>query len=462
MSSTTRRAGRLGNASRNLARRTVSFRGVLFRQFVDDDLGCASYLIGDPSEGQAFLVDPAYAIEQYLKVAKAENVEIVRVLETHTHADHVSGHGRFGLDHGVPVSVHPLAEPQFPFDPLEDGQKLRVGAVTLRVVHTPGHRPEHCAFVVDGEVVLTGDSLFVGEAARPDLAIEARQGAADLFRSLRRLAELPDEVTVYPGHVSGSLCGTNMSDEHWTSIGREKATNVALRTDERSFVDWSASIDTPRPPTTERVVALNRGAWVAARPPLEPVEGASGAIVLDVRPVEDFAAGHVPGAVSVALDGGSFATRAAFVLDPFEPLVIHAGSSAEARDAARRLHSVGLFEERGYLAAAAAAATETTSTVTPAELARLLDEGEPQVLDVREANERTEAVLPGATTIPYRLVGTAPLDELDRRRPVFTMCASGPRATLAASLLARRGYDARPVVGGGFEDVAGLTARVAG
>src|SRR3954468_1933779 len=117
MSSTTRRAGRLGNASRNLGRRPVSFRGVLFRQFVDDDLGCASYLIGDPSEGQAFLVDPAYAIEQYLEAARAEGVEIVRGLETHTNADHVSGHGRFGLEHSVPVSVPPLAEPGFPFEP---------------------------------------------------------------------------------------------------------------------------------------------------------------------------------------------------------------------------------------------------------------------------------------------------------------------------------------------------------
>src|SRR5512132_1861046 len=144
-----RRATRRSKTSRKLARGGVSFLVVLFRQFVDDDLGCASYLIGDPSEGQAFLVDPAYAIEQYLQAAKAESVEIVRVLETHTHADHVSGHGRFGLEHGVPVSVHPLAAPEFPFDPLEDGQKLKIGAVTLRVVHTPGHRPEHCAFVVD-------------------------------------------------------------------------------------------------------------------------------------------------------------------------------------------------------------------------------------------------------------------------------------------------------------------------
>ena len=147
---------------------------MLFRQFVDDDLGCASYLIGDPSEGQAFLVDPAYAIEPYLEAAQAAGVTIARVLETHTHADHVSGHGRLALEHGVPVAIHPLAEPEFDFEPLADGQVLHAGSVTVRVLHTPGHRPEHCAFVVGERLVLTGDSLFVGHAARPDLAIEAR------------------------------------------------------------------------------------------------------------------------------------------------------------------------------------------------------------------------------------------------------------------------------------------------
>src|SRR5438046_1013811 len=155
-----RRRARTANASRKLAGRAVSFSGVLFRQFVDDDLGCASYLIGDPSKGEAFLVDPAYAIEQYLEAAEEAGVQIVRVLETHTHADHVSGHGRFALEHGVPTSVHPLAEPEFAFDPLEDGQDLPAGSVPVHVVHTPGHRPEHCAFVVDNRLVLTGDSLF--------------------------------------------------------------------------------------------------------------------------------------------------------------------------------------------------------------------------------------------------------------------------------------------------------------
>ncbi len=432
---------------------------MLFRQFVDGDLGCASYLVGDTSFAEATVIDPAFAIEQYLEAAQAEGVRIVRVLETHTHADHVSGHGRFALEHGVPVSIHPLAEPAYPFDPLADGQIVRVGSVRIRVVHTPGHRPEHCAFVIGDELVLTGDSLFVGEAARPDLAIEARQGAADLFHSLHRLAELPDATAVFPGHVAGSLCGTNMSDERSTSIGREKETNVALRVDERSFVDLSASVTMPKPPTTERVVALNRGPWVAVRPSLEPVEP-GGAGVLDVRPVADYAAGHVPGAISVALDGGSFATRSAFVLDPAEPLVVHARSEADAQEAARRLWSVGLFEERGYLTEAVT--TESTVTLTVPDFARLLEQGDVQVLDVREEHERAVGVVPGAIFVPYRLVGTAQLNELDPARPVFTICASGARATLAASLLERRGYDPRPVIGGGVEDLVERNAQLVG
>ena len=141
---------------------------LLHRQFVDEDLGCASYLICDPEAGSAVVVDPAFRIEQYLEAAEAEGVRIERVLETHTHADHVSGHGRFALEHGGPGAIHPLGEPAFPFEPLADGQIVPVGSVAVRVVHTPGHRPEHCSFVVDAQLVLTGDSLFVGAAARPD------------------------------------------------------------------------------------------------------------------------------------------------------------------------------------------------------------------------------------------------------------------------------------------------------
>jgi glyoxylase-like metal-dependent hydrolase (beta-lactamase superfamily II) len=421
---------------------------MIFRQFVDGDLGCGSYLVGDADSGEAVVVDPAFAIEQYLEAAAAEGVRIVRVFETHTHADHLSGHGRFALEHGVPVSIHPFAQPEYEFEPLADGQVLRVGSLEVRVLHTPGHRPEHCSFLVEG-AVLTGDSLFVGSAARPDLAIEARAGAADLWRSVRRLAELPESTVVYPGHVSGSLCGSNMRDDHSTSIGRERASNAALLAAEAAFVDQSASIVTPRPPTTERLVALNRGPWVAARPALEEVDAAGDALVLDVRPIDVFAAGHLPGAISVAIDGGSFATRAAFVLDAAKPTVVHARSRSEADEAVRLLWAVGLFETAGYVLDGTG---EQTQTLTVAELAKLLGRGSPQVLDVREPTE-TEHELDGAIRVPYRELRLAPPAELDPKRPVYTICVSGARAILSASLLARHGFDARAVVGGGVEDL---------
>jgi hydroxyacylglutathione hydrolase len=142
-----------------------------FKQFIDHDLGCASYLIASEETGEAVVVDPAFAIEQYLEEAERWGARITRVVETHNHADHVSGHGRLALEHGVRVAIHPLAEPDYPFDSIEDGGELHVGDVTLLVLHTPGHRPEHCAILVADELLLTGDSLFVGDAARAERAV---------------------------------------------------------------------------------------------------------------------------------------------------------------------------------------------------------------------------------------------------------------------------------------------------
>ncbi len=170
---------------------------------------------------------PSYAIEPYLEEAERRRVRIVRVLETHTHADHLSGHGRLALEHGLPVSIHPLAEPEYPFDPVEDGDELRVGDVTIRVIHTPGHRPEHCCYLVDGHL-MTGDSLLIGDAARPDLAVDPLEGAESLYGSLQRLVELPESTEVDPGHVAGSLCATGISSALSSTIGFERLSNRAL------------------------------------------------------------------------------------------------------------------------------------------------------------------------------------------------------------------------------------------
>jgi hydroxyacylglutathione hydrolase len=431
---------------------------VLFRQFVDDDLGCASYLIGDEEAGEAVVVDPAYAIEQYLKAAENEEVRITRVLETHTHADHVSGHGRFALDHGVPVSIHPAAEPEFDFAPINDGDQIDVGNVCIRVVHTPGHRPEHCAFAVTDRgrgdepwLTLTGDSLFVGDAARPDLAVEAAQGARELYRSLRRLMELPDGVEVHPGHVAGSLCGSGMSSKPSSTIGFERRFNHALAgQDEDEFVAESIRAGV-KPANMERIVELNRGPFVGAPKPIQPLNGGGAGVIIDVRSAEDFAAGHARGALHAAIDGGGFSTKAAFVLPAGERVVIHAGTDGEAERAARGLQSVGIFDLVGYVLTPPS--QEKPGFVDIDELDRVLASDDVEVLDVREPHERDDGYIPGSRNIPYRLVREW-ADDLQGGKPLLTICSSGSRASVAASVLAAVGIDARPVLHGGVQDWA--------
>ncbi len=417
---------------------------MLFRQFVDADLGCASYFIGDEQAGVAVVVDPAYWIEQYLEEAQRNGVRLTAVLETHTHADHVSGHGRLALELGLPVHIHPIAAVAYPSEPLADGQVLEVGSVRIRVLHTPGHRPEHCCFLADDALLLTGDSLFVGDAARPDLAVAAREGARDLFHSLHRLAELPAGVVVYPGHVAGSLCGGHMSADPSSTIGAELLANHALAIpDIEGFVNASASISSPRPPNLERIVALNSGPFLGGPAPLVACS-ADGATVLDVRPAATYAAGHVAGAINVPVSGSSFGTRGAFLLSPDERIVLH-GSPEEVEHAARQLRAVGFLELGGYLEH-----PETPEQMTPVtieELDALLADGEVEVIDVREKDERDAGYIAGSRHIPYRLL-RAFADDLPADRPLVTICESGPRAAIAASVLQAAGLDAHPVLGG--------------
>jgi hydroxyacylglutathione hydrolase len=421
---------------------------VLFRQFVDDDLGCASYLIGDEEAGGAVVVDPAYAIEPYLAEAERAGVRIVRVLETHTHADHLSGHGRFALEHGTTVSIHPLGEPEYPFEPVDDGAEILVGSVVIKTLHTPGHRPEHCCYLVEGHL-LSGDSLLIGDAARPDLAIDAREGAEDLYASLQRLADLPGETEVDPGHVGGSLCATGITSDRSSTIRAERLTNHALnQPDTQTFVAVSASISAPRPPTVEKVVALNRGPFVGAPAALEPLGEVRGQL-LDVRDAHTYADGHAHGALNVPVDGSSFGTKAGFLLDAEQPVTLHATSAGQAEVAARQLRAVGLLDLAGYMLELVA--TEQLRPMGIEELEALLAEDAVEVIDVREKDERDEGYIPGSRHIPYRLV-RAYRDELQNGRPLVTVCTTGARAAVAASALAIEGVEARPVLDSGMED----------
>jgi hydroxyacylglutathione hydrolase len=337
---------------------------MLFRQVLHEDLGCASYFVGDAAAGVAAVIDPQWNIEPYLRLGRLHDVQIEHVLETHNHADQVSGHGRLARATGARMHVHRLAEAAYEHEGFEDGWSLQVGRVSLEAIHTPGHRPEHTAFVLrDGDrggdpwAVLTGDSLFVGDVARPDLAIDKREGAAGIFRSVHeRLLSLPDDVEVWPGHLGGSMCGSAGIDHKTTStIGFERQHNRALRFDtEAAFVDDAVATIGRQPPNVDRIVALNRGPLVesmGAASPLAPLEVESaitgGAIVIDARTNEQFDEAHIPGALSVSAYDTGFATKVAEIVDAgAEPIVVAASDGYE-QEAADLLASVGM-RARGY------------------------------------------------------------------------------------------------------------------
>ena len=256
---------------------------MLFRQVIHEDLGCASYLVGDVGEGVAAVIDPQWDIEPYLHLSRLHGVRIEHVLETHTHADHVSGHGRLARATGATIHINRLADAEYPHEAFDDGWILKLGDVEVEAVHTAGHRPEHTSFVLrdadtgsEPVAVLTGDSLFVGDVARPDLAVEPEDGARDLYESLqKRLFALPDEVEVWPGHLGGSLCGSAGIDHRTSStIGFERAHNNAASFDSADdFVADAVGSLGDRPPNVEHVVNLNRGPLVedlGAPTPLSP------------------------------------------------------------------------------------------------------------------------------------------------------------------------------------------------
>ena len=435
---------------------------MFFRQILHEDLSCASYLVGDTSAGVAAVIDPQWSIEPYLQLSRLHGMRIEHVLETHNHADHVSGHGRLARATGASIHIHELAEPEYPHESFDDGWKLDLGRVQIEAIHTPGHRPEHTSFLLrdadrDGDpwAVLTGDSLFVGDVARPDLAIEPRDGASGIFHSLHdRLLALPDDVEVWPGHLGGSACGSAGIDLKSTStIGFEREHNRALRFDtESDFVEDAIATLGTKPPNVEHIVALNRGPLIEQMGtplPLSPhaVETAiaDGALLVDARTNEQFDEAHVPGAISVSAYETGFATKVAKVLPPDVELIVVAASDGYELEAAELLASVGL-RVRGYLEGGMTAwrsegrPVNRIELIDPDQLAERLDDGDMVVLDVRDEDEWEDGHLPGSVHLPY---GELPerQGELPRDQTIAAICISGKRSGLAASILQREGFE---------------------
>src|SRR5215208_3143461 len=434
----------------------------LFRQIIHEDLGCGSYLLGDTSDGVAAVVDPQWNIDPYLRLSRLHGVRIEHVLETHNHADHVSGHGRLARATGATIHIHELADAEYQHEAFADGWKLNLGDVEVEVLHTPGHRPEHTSFLLrdadrggDPWAVLTGDSLFVGDVARPDLAIEEREGAAGIYRSLHeRLLSLPDDVEVWPGHLGGSSCGSAGIDHKSTStIGFEREHNRALRFgSESEFIEDAVATLGDPPPNVEHIVALNRGPLIEEMGtpiPLAPraveVGIAEGALLVDARTNEQFDEAHIPGAISASAYETGFATKVAKVVPPDVELIVVAASDGYQMEAAELLASVGL-RVRGFLEGGMTAWRSEGRHVARLELLdpdglakRLSDDAETLIVDVRDSSEYEAGHIPGSVHIPYGEL-PARLEELPRDRPIAAVCSGGKRSGLAASILQREGF----------------------
>ncbi|MEV1093406.1 rhodanese-like domain-containing protein [Streptomyces microflavus] len=447
---------------------------LVFVQFYLDCLSHASYLVGDRTTGWAVVIDPQRDVSGYLSTAGRHGLTIERVIETHVHADFLSGHLELAERTGARISYGSAAAIAFETDPLHDGMHLSLGTVDLEVLHTPGHTPESICVVVrehaDDPIpygVLTGDTLFIGDVGRPDLfnasGLSAEDMARALYRSTReRLLTLPDDTRVYPAHGAGSACGKTLSTELNCTIGNQRRRNYALADmTEDEFV----SIVTDGQPTAPAYFAFTSARNRQARPVLDedaPVPAlaldavlearAGGATVLDTRDPEPFASAHLPGAVNIPL-GGRFAEITGQVLDARDRIIL-CGDPGTAPEARNRLSRIGFDRVLGALSTTVEAVDEehlVTAVRVEADAlaARIAQGADGSVLvDVRGPDEvRDTGTIPGARVIPLPEL-IARLGELPAGESLTVLCASGNRSSVAASVLRARGFDTTDLRGG--------------
>lgn len=435
---------------------------MIFRQITHDDLGCASYLIGDEDAGLAAVVDPRFEIDEYLELARYMGVSIEHVLETHNHADHVSGHGRLAAATGATIHIHRDAEPEYDHEPFDDGWVLELGSLRVRALHTPGHRPEHSSFaLVDtdrGEepwAVLTGDTLFVGDTARPDLAIDKSEGARGIFRSLTdKVLTLPDDCEVWPAHLGGSMCGgPGMDMKICSTIGFERAHNPTLEiSDEEEFIEKATAKLGPQPPNFKAIVEMNKGPLVTAGVevlPLSPrqveLKRTEGALIVDVRTDQQFDEAHIADSVCIPMLRAGFGSKLAWVGDPNREIVFVGRDDADGRAAAQLAVAIGMRRLAGFLGGGMTSwrqegrPTDQIERVAVKDLAaRLEQDPETQLLDVRAQGEWDAGHIPNSSLKTWHDITEFP-EGMDAKRPIAVICGSGQRAATGASLVARLG-----------------------
>jgi len=438
-----------------------------FKQFYLGCLAHASYVIG--SEGEAAVVDPQRDVDQYLEDAKAHNLKIKYVIETHLHADFVSGHRELASRTGAEIVFGAKAEAAFPHHAVSEGDELKVGQVLLRVMETPGHTPESISVLVTDtavsdqpQKVLTGDCLFVGDVGRPDLAggkgYTPRMMAAMMYDTLHgKLLQLSDDVEVYPAHGAGSMCGRNMSKETWSTIGEQRKVNYALKPMSKDEFVGMMTAELPEAPAYfSKDAEINRtGAHSLTeirRPPaLSPQEVRElvglGHTILDVRPAAEFGGGHLAGSLNIGL-GGQFATWAGILIPMGTPIVIISESADDLGEAVMRLARVGIETVKGYLLGGIDAWREAkleltqVPQITVEELHTLIQkEPELQVIDVRRPAEFESGHVPHAVHAELsNLRPQASGLSLDLAKPTAVICAGGYRSSAATSLLQQHGF----------------------
>jgi len=465
---------------------------VIFTQHYLACLSHASYLIGDETTGRAVVIDPRRDIGVYLDEAADKGLRVERVLETHIHADFLSGHLELAAATGAVISFGPGAQLDFPTEPVAHGQRIELGDVALEIRATPGHTPESICVVVYEHAgdripygVLTGDTLFVGDVGRPDLLASSGTGfdAQRLGRLLHQslheqVLSLPDETRVFPAHGAGSSCGKQLSNETSSTIGEQRRSNYALQPmTEDQFVAAVTEGQPVRPHYFTFDAQRNRQQHglldeTVAPPAMGLAEildrVAGGAVPLDTREPSDFATGHLRGAVNVSLQG-RFAEWAGDVLDPDREVVL-VGDPTAALETCVRLARIGFDKVIGYLADPHGLfmdrpdLVEASSRVTIEQLAELVGlVPDIQLVDVRNPGETAAGTVPAARLIPLaQLVDS--LDQLDRQAPVVVNCAGGYRSLVAASVLRHVGFsDVSDLVGGyGAWSSAGLPVAEAG
>lgn len=448
---------------------------LFFRQYSLDCLSLFSYMVGDTGTGRAVVIDPQRDISEYLADAESNGLQIENVIETHFHADFLSGHLELAEATGAVISYGEAAEADFPIERLADGQVISLGEVTLEVRHTPGHTPESVSIVISEHpkaqpwAVLTGDALFIGDVGRPDLLTSvgrtADSLARDLYHSLHnKLMTLPDATVVYPAHGAGSACGKSLSAAESSTIGEQRVSNYALAPmSEDEFVEAVTEGQGVAPRYFEFASDANRRERellddheAPARLTLDEARSFqdAGAVLIDTRAPESFASGHLRGSINVGLDG-RFAEYAGGVVRPGQPVVLL--GSDDGTEAKVRLARIGFDDVAGVIPDVEAVLAEhpeladAASRLSAIEVAAWIEEDPSvQILDVRNPGEIVaDGAVSGSKNIPLAQL-LDHLDEIDADRAVVVYCAGGYRSSIAASTLKAHGITQVADIVGGY------------